>query len=165
MDNAKAKSVYDTPLGLDTPITLADIQRAKAVLAQAEAALGFAQEVKKEAPVPLHPQSLEDPAQGDKTPAVVEWYRDHAPEEYRRRYAGRKTHLEDRRRERARWVAPERGHSANDKMTNSQEQETASRRSLGIVGSDTNLNMPRKCAENAVPDQKNEVALLQGRHQ
>lgn len=34
-----------------------------------------------------------DPALGDKTPEVVEWYRDHDPEEYQRRYRGRKTHL------------------------------------------------------------------------
>ena len=36
-----------------------------------------------------------DPAMGDKTPAVVEWYRDHAPEEFKRRYGNgrRKTHL------------------------------------------------------------------------
>jgi len=162
MDNAKAKSVYDTPLELDTPITLADIQKAKAVLARAELALGVAQP-KKEAPVPLHSQSLEDPAQGDKTPAVVEWYRDHAPAEYKRRYAGRKTHLEDRRKERPRWVAPERGRSANDKVRNSHERETASRRSLGIVGFDTNLNMPRSGVETPVPDQKSEVPLLQSR--
>ena len=114
MDNAKAKSVYDSPLRPDTPITLDDIQRTKAVIAQAEVVLGVAPP-KKEAPVP-HPQKLEDPAQGDKTPAVVEWYRDHAPEEYKRRYVGRKIHLEDRRKERPCWVAPERGHSANDKV-------------------------------------------------
>ena len=30
---------------------------------------------------------------GDKTPAVVEWYRDNQPEEFKRRYAGRNTHL------------------------------------------------------------------------
>jgi hypothetical protein len=96
MDNAKAKSVYDTPLGLDKPITLADIQRAKAVLAQAEAALGVAQPKAKVLPVPTHPRHLKNPAFGDKTPAVVEWYRDNDPEEYKRRYAGRKTHLEDR---------------------------------------------------------------------
>jgi hypothetical protein len=150
MNHAKTKSVHDAPLGPDASITLEDIQKAKALLARAAAALGVAQAVKKEAPVPLHPQSLEDPAQGDKTPAVVEWYRDHAPEEYRRRYAGRKTHLEDRRKEGGpRWVAPERGHSANDKARNSQEQE-----------SDTNLNMRRNCAENAVPNHKSEVPLL-----
>jgi len=81
-------------------ISMADILRAKAILQQAEAALGVEHSVKKEAPVPLHPQSLEDPAHGDKTPAVVEWYHKNAPEEYKRRYSGRKTHLEDRRKER-----------------------------------------------------------------
>lgn len=34
-----------------------------------------------------------DPMLGDKTPAYVEWLRDNAPVEFRRRYAGRKTHL------------------------------------------------------------------------
>lgn len=35
----------------------------------------------------------DDPTLGDKDPKVVEWYRDNDPEEFRRRYAGRKTHL------------------------------------------------------------------------
>lgn len=35
----------------------------------------------------------QDPSLGDKTPAVVEWYRDNQPEEFARRYHGRKTHL------------------------------------------------------------------------
>lgn len=30
-----------------------------------------------------------DPACGDKTPAVVQWWKDNYPEEYRRRYANR----------------------------------------------------------------------------
>jgi len=81
-------------------VTMEQILAAKAILQQAEAALGVAHEVKKDAPVPLHPQSLEEPSQGDKTPEVVEWYHKNAPEEYKRRYAGRKTHLEDRRKER-----------------------------------------------------------------
>lgn len=34
-----------------------------------------------------------DPSLGDKTPEVVEWYRDNQPEEFARRYRGRKTHL------------------------------------------------------------------------
>lgn len=34
-----------------------------------------------------------DPLMGDKTPAVVEYYRDNEPAEYKRRYKGRKTHL------------------------------------------------------------------------
>jgi hypothetical protein len=33
-------------------------------------------------------------------------------------------------RRKPRWVAPEKGHSANDKVRSSQERETASRRSL-----------------------------------
>lgn len=135
---------------MPVPITLADIQRAKAVLAQAEAALGVAKAKAAEAPIPLHPQSLEDPAQGDKTLAVVEWYRDNEPDEYNRRYAGRKTHLEDRRKERPRLVATDREQNANE----------ASRRSLGIVGSDTNLNMPGGGVETPVPNQKSEVPLL-----
>jgi hypothetical protein len=146
------------------PITLEDIQRARDLLARAGAALGVEQAIKKEAPIPTHPKHLEDPAMGDKTPAVVEWYRDNDPEEYHRRYAGRKTHLEDRREERPRWA--ERGHSANDKVRNSQEQGTASRRSLGIVESDTNLDMPSNCANNAFPDHESEVPLLhKARHQ
>jgi len=102
---ARRPKIFDGPPNPAQPplpralISLEDIQAAKAIIAQAEAALGVSQ-VKKEAPVPLHPQSLEDPAQGDKTPAVVEWYHKNAPEEYNRRYAGRKTHLEDRRKER-----------------------------------------------------------------
>lgn len=32
-----------------------------------------------------------DPAMGDKDPAVMEWYQEHAPEEYARRYANRIT--------------------------------------------------------------------------
>ena len=87
------------PYSQGKTLTLEDIQAAKAIIAQAEAALGVAQP-KKDAPVPLHPQNLEDPADGDKTPAVVEWYHKNAPEEYKRRYSGRKTHLEDRRKER-----------------------------------------------------------------
>ena len=34
-----------------------------------------------------------DPLLGDKTPEIVEWYRDNQPDEYERRYRGRKTHL------------------------------------------------------------------------
>lgn len=30
---------------------------------------------------------------GDKTPAYVEWVRDHHPQEFATRYAGRRTHL------------------------------------------------------------------------
>ena len=106
----KAKRRRTQPKGLDysqvatTPpvkgITMEQILAAKAILQQAEVALGVEHEVKKDAPVPLHPQNLEDPADGDKTPAVVEWYHKNAPEEYKRRYSGRKTHLEDRRKER-----------------------------------------------------------------
>lgn len=85
--------------------TLAEVQAAKAILSQAEAAMGISQP-KVAAPMPLHPKKLEDPLQGDKTPAVVEWYKANAPEEYERRYAGRKTHLEDRRGERRVPVLP-----------------------------------------------------------
>jgi len=41
--------------------------------------------------LPLMPEI--DLMAGDKTPAVVEWFRDYWPEEYERRYKGRKTHL------------------------------------------------------------------------
>lgn len=41
--------------------------------------------------VPACPPS--DPRYGDKTPAVVEWFRDHEPAEFARRYGRRKTHL------------------------------------------------------------------------
>lgn len=34
-----------------------------------------------------------DPLSGDKTPAVVEWFRDNDPDEFAERYKGRKTHL------------------------------------------------------------------------
>lgn len=85
--------------------TLAEVQAAKAILSQAEAAMGISQP-KVVAPMPLHPKKIEDPLQGDKTPAVVEWYKANAPEEYDRRYAGRKTHLEDRRGERRVPVLP-----------------------------------------------------------
>ena len=34
-----------------------------------------------------------DPQAGDKTPAYVEWLRDHNPQEFERRYKNRKTHL------------------------------------------------------------------------
>lgn len=47
-------------------------------------------------PVPdpvIPPCPEEDPRLGDKTPAVVEWLAQYHPEEYRRRYAGRRTHL------------------------------------------------------------------------
>lgn len=39
-----------------------------------------------------------DPLMGDKTPAVVEWYRDYKPEEFQSRYTanGRFTHLNPR---------------------------------------------------------------------
>lgn len=80
-------------------ISFSDVQAAKAIIAQAENALGIVKP-KGEAPIPTHPPKLEDPLQGDKTPAVVEWYRDNDPKEYERRYAGRRTHLEDRRGER-----------------------------------------------------------------
>lgn len=54
---------------------------------------GFAKAegVEEESNIP--PMPAINPLQGDKTPAVVEWYRDHKPEEYKTRYAGRKTHL------------------------------------------------------------------------
>jgi hypothetical protein len=46
-----------------------------------------AQEILRSCPIP------HDPMMGDKTPAVVEWYRDNDPAEFARRYHGRKTHL------------------------------------------------------------------------
>jgi hypothetical protein len=39
------------------------------------------------------PMPEADPMLGDKTPELVEWYRDNDPDEYARRYRGRKTHL------------------------------------------------------------------------
>jgi hypothetical protein len=45
----------------------------------------------EEANIP--PCPAEDPLKGDKTPAVVEWYHDHKPEEYKTKYANRRTHL------------------------------------------------------------------------
>jgi hypothetical protein len=35
----------------------------------------------------------QNPNQGDKTPEFVEWFQEKYPEEFERRYAGRKTHL------------------------------------------------------------------------
>ena len=43
------------------------------------------------------PRPEEDPRAGDKTPAVVKWYRDWWPKEYERRYKGRRTIFSDRR--------------------------------------------------------------------
>jgi hypothetical protein len=37
-----------------------------------------------------------DPLMGDKTPAIVEWYQENDPEEYKRRYKERYTHLNPR---------------------------------------------------------------------
>ena len=78
--------------------SIAEIQAARNLLQQTEYAMGH--KPKAEKVTPFHPRDIEDPSMGDKTPAVVEWYRDHAPEEFKRRYSGRKTHLEDRRGER-----------------------------------------------------------------
>lgn len=36
-----------------------------------------------------------DPLSGDKTPEVVEWFRDNDPQEFEERYKGRKTHLRE----------------------------------------------------------------------
>ena len=44
-------------------------------------------------PASIPPAPEMDPMAGDKTPAFVEWLRDFYPEEFARRYAGRKTHL------------------------------------------------------------------------
>lgn len=44
------------------------------------------------------PMPAMEPDMGDKTPAVVEWYRDYWPEEYARRYKDRKTHLVEKPR-------------------------------------------------------------------
>jgi hypothetical protein len=126
MDNAKAKSVHDTCWGQHTGHPRRN-PKSKGFACESRGRAWRCQGSQEGGAIPLYPQSLEDSAQGDKTPAVVEWYRDNAPEEYLRRYSGRKTHLEDRRKERPRWVAPERGHNANDKVRNSQERETASR--------------------------------------
>lgn len=41
----------------------------------------------------IPPQPEMDPMLGDKTPAFVEWLRDHRPEEFQTRYEGRRTHL------------------------------------------------------------------------
>ena len=120
--------------------------------AQAEAALGVAQPKAKVVPVPTHPRHLEDPAFGDKTPAVVEWYRDNDPEEYKRRYAGRKTHLEDRRTERRRTVAPDTGHSAHDQLRTSQEQVTTSLNFLDTAGVETSSDMPCNGVSTPIPD-------------
>lgn len=46
-----------------------------------------------DAPLDIPPCPTADPRWGDKTPEVVEWYRNHDPEEYARRYEGRQTHL------------------------------------------------------------------------
>jgi hypothetical protein len=50
---------------------------------------------KKEQPEPNIPAGAPDldPMLGDKTPAYVEWLRDNDPEEFARRYSGRRTHL------------------------------------------------------------------------
>lgn len=78
--------------------TISDIQAARSLLQQIDFAMGV--KPKAEPVTPFHPKDIEDPLQGDKTPAVVEWYKANAPEEYKRRYSGRKTHMEDRRGER-----------------------------------------------------------------
>ena len=47
----------------------------------------------KPAPKPIPPAPEMEQMLGDKTPAYVEWMRDHHPEEFAVRYAGRRTHL------------------------------------------------------------------------
>lgn len=37
-----------------------------------------------------------DPGLGDKTPAYVEWMRDHHPEQFAKQYHNRKTHITDK---------------------------------------------------------------------
>ena len=67
-----------------------------------------------------------DPLAGDKTPAVVEWFRDNDPEEFAIRYRTRKTHLR-----------------ANQKTPNPEfitDEETGQRRKMMMPSSDPNLN-------------------------
>ena len=47
----------------------------------------------KPAPKHIPPAPEMEQMLGDKTPAYVEWMRDHHPEEFAIRYAGRRTHL------------------------------------------------------------------------
>lgn len=47
----------------------------------------------KPAPKPIPPAPEMEQMLGDKTPAYVEWMRDHNPQEFAIRYAGRRTHL------------------------------------------------------------------------
>ena len=68
-----------------------------------------------------------DPLAGDKTPAVVEWFRDNDPQEYIARYHLRKTHL--------------RG---NQKAANPEfitDEETGKRKKMMMPTSDPNLNL------------------------
>lgn len=48
---------------------------------------------KEKKPAPATEPPEQDPMLGDKTPEYVEWLRDHDPEEYAKRYQGRRTHL------------------------------------------------------------------------
>lgn len=47
----------------------------------------------KHTPKTIPPAPEMEQMLGDKTPAYVEWMRDHHPEEFAIRYAGRRTHL------------------------------------------------------------------------
>lgn len=80
-----------------TDVLLAEIARLKAQLDHTGEAVPVSSDSKaKDFPRSgAPPIPKEDPMAGDKTPAIVEWYRDNWPEEFERRYKKRlrKTHL------------------------------------------------------------------------
>ena len=89
----------------------------------------------KEADLPegAPPMPDMDPMMGDKTPAVVDWFKQHWPEEYEKRYKLRKTHLKATR------ISEDRPPDEEDKPKAKKEKEFEETKDSGGLNLDARV--------------------------